>query len=293
VEENNTVRTVLKISGWLADIPIVQRLILYRDLKRLDIENSLEWKEQRLVRIEQLFPLQQPNAEIYYGVPFGANSVGNIMPGSGPSAGDEINREAWEKYRAIQNWVFAGTPEWGVTLAANHQLFKLENGLIRANMIRGQRYTSVRIVRGDEVTSIHFPARGHYIFKYSLSSGPGDWKAFRSYQAGLSFNNPLIPVSVVDEISRKSLPPTHSFCSVRRDHLVVSALKKSDLDGSVILRVYEIEGAEGESPVEFLGQKRSFREANLLEEEVARGEQRLLKVSPYEIKTIRIAVEGK
>lgn len=291
VEENNAVRTVLKIFGWLADIPIVQRLTLYQGLKRLDIENSLDWKEQRLVRIEQLVPIQQPNAEMRYGVPFGANSVGNIMPGSGPSAGDEINKEAWEKYRTIQDWVFAGTPEWGVTVAANHQLVKLESGMIRANMIRGQRYTSVRVVRGEEVTSIHFPAPGHYIFKYSLSSGAGDWKAFRSYQTGLSFNNPLIPVSVVDEISRKSLPPTHSFCSVRGDHLVVSALKKSDLDGSIVLRLYEIEGTAGESPVEFLGQPRNFREVNLLEEEVARGQQEVLKVKPYEIKTIKIAFE--
>ena len=83
VEENNPVRTVLKISGWIADIPVVQRLILYKGLKRLDLENSLDWKEQRLLSIEQLFPLDQANPELYYGVPFGANSIKNILPGSG------------------------------------------------------------------------------------------------------------------------------------------------------------------------------------------------------------------
>src|SRR5262249_49939717 len=131
VEENNPVRTVLKISGWMADIPIVQRLILYQGLKRLDIENSLEWNEQRLIRIEQLFPVLQSDVQMHCGVPFGETSVGNILPGSGPSANDEIQKEVWEKYRTIQDWVFAGTSQWGMAVAADHQLVKLENGLIR------------------------------------------------------------------------------------------------------------------------------------------------------------------
>lgn len=288
VEENNAVRTVMAISGWIANIPIMQRLILYHDLKRLDIENSLDWKEQRLIRIEQLFPIQQSGAEMYYGVPFGANSVKNIMEGSGPSANDEINKEGWEKYRTIQDWVFAGTPEWGVTVAADHQLVKLDDGLIRASMIRGQRYTSVRIVRGEEVTSIHFPPNGHYVFKYSLSSGPGDWKALRSYRMGLDFNSPLIPVSVVDDISGKSLPPMRSFCSVQGDNLVISALKKSEADSSIVLRLYEIQGSKTETPITFLGKLEDFHASDLLEQDLRTEAQRVLRVNPYEIQTLKL-----
>ena len=289
VEENNEIRTVLAISGLLANIPITQRLILYHDLKRLDIENSLDWREPRLIRIEQLFLIPQSNMDMYYGIPFGANSVKNILPGSGPSAGDEINKEAWEKYRTIQDWLFAGTPEWGVILAADHQLVKLEEGLIHGNMIRGQRYTSVRIVRGEEVTSIHFPPSGHYVFKYSLSSGPGDWKVLRSYRAGLDFNSPLIPVSVVDDISDKSLPPTNSFCSVQNDNLVISALKKSEADRSIILRLYDVQGAKAETPIIFLGKNQEFHETNLLEQDLRPQAQRLLRVNPYEIETLRLS----
>ena len=289
VEENNEIRTVLAISGLIANIPITQRLILYHDLKRLDIENSLDWREPRLIRIEQLFPMQQSNVDVYYGIPFGANSVKNILPGSGPSVADEINKEAWEKYRTIQDWVFAGTPEWGVTLAADHQLVKLDEGLIHGNMIRGQRYTSVRIVRGEEVTSIHFPPSGHYVFNYSLSSGPGDWKTLRSYRAGLDFNSPLIPVSVVDDISGKSLPPTNSFCAVPDDNLVISALKKSEADRSIILRLYDVQGAKAETPIIFLGKRQEFHETNLLEQDLRPQLQRLLRLNPYEIGTLRLS----
>ncbi|HEV2349235.1 MAG TPA: glycosyl hydrolase-related protein [Terriglobia bacterium] len=294
LEENNTVRTVLKISGWMADIPITQRLILYQGLKRLDIENSLDWKEPRMIRIEQLFPVQQSNPQMFYGVPFGAQSVNEIVPGAGPRLStttnlvDEIDQKSWEQYRMIQGWTFAGNSEWGVTVAADHQLVRLENGMIHANMIRGQRYTSVKIVRGDEVASMHFPPRGHYVFKYSLSSGPGGWQAARSYQAGLGINSPLIPVEVVDEISTKSLPPTHSFCSVQGDNLVISALKKSESEGAVILRLYEIQGTKAETPITFLGKPRIFRETNLLEQELGPADQKVLRVNPYQIKTVKL-----
>ena len=97
VEENNPVRAVLRLSGSIADVPIQQRLILYRGLKRLDIENSLDWKEPRLLRIEQQFSLGRTSTNVEYGIPFGANSVENIMPGAGPHMEDEIQPDAWKE----------------------------------------------------------------------------------------------------------------------------------------------------------------------------------------------------
>ena len=289
VEENNPVRAVLRLTGWIADIPIEQRLILYRGLKRLDIENSLDWKEPRMLRIEQHFPLGRTHTSMHYGIPFGANSIENIIPGAGPHMEDEIQRDAWREYRAIQSWVFAGDAEWGLTLAADHQLVRLQDGLIRANMLRGQRYTSAKLVRDGEVDSIHFPAHGHYVFKYSISSGAGDWKSQESYRAGANFNSPLIPVSVVDNISIKTLPPTHSFFSLQAENLVLSALKKAEgLDPSIILRLYEIQGAQTDTSFTFLGREHSFRETNLLETESGKAAQRVLHVGPYEIKTMKL-----
>jgi len=293
VEENNPVRTVLKISGEIAGIAVVQRLTLYQNLKRLEIENHLDWRRPPLVRIEQLFPLQQQDPEIYYGIPFGVNSATNVMPGSGPRFNDELNREAWQKYRIIQDWVFAGTSEWGLTLAADHQLVRFDPGLIRAAMLRATRYTSVRVVQGDEVTSIHYPPEGSYVFKYSLSSGPGDWKQFHSYRAGLDFNNPLLPVSVADDISSKSLPPTQSFCAVPGDNLVISALKKSEADRSIVLRLYEIQGDKAETSVTWLGKQSEFRETSLLEQDIHSQEQRVLRLNPYEIKTLKLQAGQK
>ncbi|MCL5280373.1 MAG: glycosyl hydrolase-related protein [Planctomycetes bacterium] len=291
LEENNPVRAVVRIDSRIADIPITQRLTLYQSLKQLDIENTVAWKTPRLVRVEQWFPQAQPNAALHYGVPFGAGGTDNLMPKTGPHAGDEIKYDSWKNARLIHDWIHAGTPQSGLTIASDHQQFRLGEGLICAEMVRGTRFVSVKVVRGDEVGSLQYPPAGTYVFRYSLSSASGDWKTAKAYRAGLDWNNPLLPISVADDITGKSLPPTRSFCSLRQGNLVLSALKKSDRDPSLLLRVYEMEGAAAQTPVEFLGRTPAFREVNLLEEDLDQTPQQTLRVHPYAIRTIKLRLD--
>ncbi len=287
VEEQNAVKTVFKIEGQIADIPIVQRLVLYKDLKRLDIENTMDWKERRYIRLEQLFPLVG-DGEFFYGVPFGANAATHLMPGTGPRSRDEIQREGWEKYREIQDWIFAGTSDWGFTVGLDHYLVRLDKNLIRTQMLRGLRWTSGRITRGETVYTNQYPPPGHYIFHYTFSSGRGDWKEAGSFKTGIDFNSPLIPVSVEDELSKKSLPPSQSFLSLSSDNLVLSAVKKSEDDQDLVFRFYEIKGSSFETSLEWMGQKQDFREVNLLEENLNDHIDQEVIVKPYEIKTLKL-----
>ena len=288
IEENNAVRAVARIASRIADIPIVQRLTLYAGLKRLDIENTVEWKTPRFLRVQQLFPLVQHSAMLRYGVPFGSNDAGNILPNAGTHMRDEITVESWRRSRHIHDWIFAGFGDWGLTIASDHQQIRLGDDAIRAEMLRGAKFTSVKVVRGDEVGSLNYPPPGKYVFRYSLSSAAGDWKSAKSYRSGMGLTNPLLPVSVVDAVSTKSLPPTHSFCSVKQDNVVISTLKKADLDSSVLLRVYEIEGAPVETSINFLGGTRAFREVNLLEEDTAPQTRTVLQAGPYSIRTLML-----
>jgi len=103
----------------------------------------------------------------------------------------------------------------------------------------------------------------------------------------MAFNTALIPVSSVNELSRKTLPPERSFCSVEGDNLVVSALKKSDRDEGIVLRVFEMHGDAVRTPVRFLGEERSFRAANMLEEDLPGAAAKSLSLTPFEIGTIK------
>ena len=292
VEENNPVRTVIKIALHLGDIPIEQRLILYSGLKRLDIENTVDWKTQRFIRLQQWFPLSQPNPKLTYGIPFGANSSDNVLPNSGTHAADEIPMEDWRRSRHFHDWMRAGNDEWGLTIAADHQQMRFDDQLIRAEMLRGVKFTSVKVVRGEDVGSMAYPVPGRYVFRYSLSSSTGDWKSTKAYRTGMNFTNPLAAVSVVDAISRKTLAPAQSFVSVKQDSVVISTIKKADAGNSVLLRVYEIEGKPVESAVDFLGTPASFTEVNLIEEDVRGSRNAALRAGPYSIRTLKLEPRG-
>jgi Glycosyl hydrolases family 38 N-terminal domain/Glycosyl hydrolases family 38 C-terminal domain/Glycosyl hydrolases family 38 C-terminal beta sandwich domain len=288
IEENNGVRTVVRIAGDIAGIPITQRLTLYQALKRIDLENSVDWKPGRFLKIEQWFPLQQSNPEVRTGVPFGSASEADLMPGAGPRFGDEVPRDIWKGWRQIQDWVSTGNTQWGVTISADHQFVTVAEGSVRAGMIRGTRFNPLNIVRDGRPVLLQQPPAGAYVYRYSFTSGKGDWGERKAWRSGMGFNTQLIPVSAVNELSRKTLPPENSFCSIEGDNLVISALKKSDRDSAIVLRVFNERGRAIETPVRLLGQDRGFRVANMLEETAAGGELKVLSIRPFEISTIRI-----
>jgi alpha-mannosidase len=289
MEENNPVRAIVRISGNLAGVPVQQRVFLYRRLKRVDLENTVDWKGEKLIKIEQTFPYEHPGAEIQYGIPFGAVSGSDFMPKSEPRAGDEIGKDFWKEWRQIHDWVFAGTSEWGLTIAADHQVVTLAPGVIRGGMLRGA-YSAVPITRHGKPVLRKMPPAGTFCFRYSLSSGKGDWRAGKSYRNGMALNIGLIPVSPSDELSQKTLPPSQSFCSLEGGNLVLSALKKPESGDGLVMRVYETTGSRAETPLLFMGKTERFQEANLLEESRGATDQDTLRIAPFEIKTVRLAI---
>jgi alpha-mannosidase len=290
VEENNWVRSVIRLDLRIADVPIVQRLTLYRELKRLDIENTVDWKPGRLLRIEQLLPVAQNKPALEYGVPFGANSAQNILPNAATHQSDEISMEDWRQSRHIQNWLRSDENGWGVTLAADHQQIRLDVPTVRAEMVRGTRFTSVKVVRDGQASGQQYPPAGTYVFRYSVSSAPGDWRVARAWQAGMNFTNPLLPVSVVDTISRKTLPSSQSFFSSDQSGLVLSALKKADRDSGLIFRVYDMSGESGFTPIRLMGRPVDFTRTDLLEDDSGPPAASSLKLRPYGIETLKTRI---
>src|ERR1700692_1630881 len=290
LEDNSPVRAVLFIKGKVGGIPVGQRLTLYRGIKKIDIDDTIDWKPGRSMNIEQIFPILQKDVEVRNGIPYGTASSSDMMPGTGPHGDDEVSIDIWKAWRQIQDWVFAGTREWGITLSADHHLIEINEGSIKADMLRATRSTPATTIRnGDPLLDARPPA-GTYVFKFSLTSGAGNWAASKSWRAGMEFSTPLIPVTSLNGLSQKPLPPEKSFVSIDADNLVVTAMKKSDLDDAVVVRTVEIEGNPAESDIHFFGKEHSFQQANLLEENLVTPEQKSLRVQPYEIDTLKLSI---
>ena len=290
LEENSPVRTVLKIDGHVGRTPIVQRLTLYRGIKKIDIDDTIEWKAGPSINIEQVFPLIQPNAEVRTGIPYGTAATTDIMTKATPHWEDEVSPDIWKGWRQIQDWVSAGTKEWGLTFSADHNLIEIGDSAIRADMLRGTRFSPATTVRNGQPILDARPPTGTYVFRYSLTSSKGDWATGKSWRAGMAFRTPLIPVTSEDSLSQKSLPPEKSFLSLNADNIVLTAMKKADGGDSIVLRAFEVEGNATESPIIFMGTQRNFRKTNLLEEDLSPREQNVLRVEPYEIDTVRLSI---
>ena len=224
LEETNAVRAILRVEGSLGGIPVTQKLSLYRGLKRVDVEDTLDWNADKLVRIEQIFPYEHPDAQIRYGIPFGSAAGDDIFPDSGPHSGDEVKRADWLHWRQIQNWIFAGTSDWGVTITSDGLVMNLDDGVLKAGMLRGT-FSTTGFTRDGKPVLIPVPPAAKYTCHYSISSGHGNWAAAKSYRLGMASREPLIPVAAENELSTKSLPPSESFCSLQGDNLVVTDWK--------------------------------------------------------------------
>ena len=99
---------------------------------------------------------------------------------------------------------------------------------IRVGLLRGTRFNPLNIVRNGRTYLYQQPESGKYVFRYSITSSHGDWRAARPWQAGMAASSPLLPVGTSNELSTKTLPATRSFCSLDREDVVVSAVKKAD-----------------------------------------------------------------
>lgn len=290
---NGSEETVFEIKGSVGGEPITQTLTLYRDIPRIDIENAIQWTPTRTMEIQQVFPTDMPGAEVRNGVPFGSASEADMMPNAGTRSSDEIPMDVWKKWRQIQNWISSDTPEWNLTISADHQLFTVDKDAIRGDMVRGTSFNQLRTYQDGNAVPVRQPRPGNYVYRYSISSGKGNWAAVKAWRQGMAFNNELIGVVSEDELMPKTLPPEQSFLSVKGDTLVVTAVKKADLGDGMVVRFFEAAGESAESSVTFMGQQRGVRSLNMLEEPTSSDVEQTLRVNPYDIDTVGIPAAPK
>lgn len=287
---NGAEETVLQIDGRVAEQPIKQTLTLYRDIPRIDIENSIDWTPGRAMEIQQVFPTQSPCSEVRNGVPFGSVAEADMMPNARTRGSDEVPMDVWKKWRQIQDWISCSNAGSSFTISSDHQLFTVDKDALRADMLRGTGYNQLRTYQDDKPAAVKHPKAGTYVFRYSISSGKGDWTENKAWRHGMDWTDPLIPVTVEDELTPKTLPAEQSFLSVEGDSLVVSALKKADTGDGIVLRVFEESGRKVDTPVRFLGRSQNLQIVNALEESTpGHASANTLTVAPYQIETIKLA----
>ncbi|MDO8685011.1 MAG: glycoside hydrolase family 38 C-terminal domain-containing protein, partial [Armatimonadota bacterium] len=121
---------------------------------------------------------------------------------------------------------------------------------------------------GPEIKTPDAQCLGKHTFRYAVLPHAGDWKKAQVWRHAHQHNVPLRPI--ITSVHPGRQPREKSFIRVEPANLIVSALKKSDRDGSLILRIYNTTGEDATASIKVGFPIKSGTLANLNEEPVGK-----------------------
>ena len=268
--ETGPVKDVLQIICPMRDTKASIRVVLFKNMKRIDFEVDLNaftgenWREFRLA-----FPVNMQNAKIVYEVPMGVVEVGKdeIAGAAGFSKPTQIYSTPCKDVhpREVQDWFSVSDGKAGITISSSVAVFDWIDPTDHPAdypVLQPILLASRKSCHGE---GNYYLQPGNHSFRFSLYSHPGDWK--NGYRHSTQASQPACPVVVNSTYSEGFLPETFSFASVSGKGVVISTIKKCEDDDTVVLRCYDIEGKDAQAKFTLFRNIKMTQHTNMIEEE--------------------------
>jgi alpha-mannosidase len=251
----------------------VQDITMYADSPRVDVKMQTDWHEKHIL-LKVAFPLSAHNDKATFEIPFG--SVERPTTRNTPAERAEFEVPALR-------WADISDAKHGFSLLNDSKYgYDAKGNVLRLSLLRSPEWPDPH---ADE---------GHHEFTYSLYAHQGTWKNALTVRRGYELNYQLLAMQV--DSHDGDLPAQKSFIQFASDNTVLTALKKSEGDSSLILRYFEWAGKNGDLEMRFEPAANAW-EANLMEKTskpaTVREGRIDAPISPYEIKTIKVEVDSK
>ena len=148
---------------------------------------------------------------------------------------------------------------------------------------------SLTLLRSTSHPDTHPETGVHY---FSFEIGYGD--VLDALRESKQFNNPMDVVSgPINQVGR--LDAVQSFIKKDNPNIMISAVKNSEKDNSIIIRMYNISGKNEEVNFTFTGNIESAYKTDYLERvirEIGSNQNTVgLSVSPYKVVTIKVSLK--
>ncbi len=267
VIENGPGRAIVRIEKAFRNTRYQQELTLYRRIPRVDCTVRIESNDVHLLTKVAL-PLDLPQAETTYEIPYGAI----VRPDDG-------------EYPA-QRWVDRSGAGCGVSLLNRGRYgYDFAGGKLRLTLLRtpiGHKF--------DRSTDA-----GVRETAYSIYPHEGDWRQGGTVRAGYEFNYPL--TAFADIPHKGALPPSGtSFLNVGPVGVVLTALKRAEDSGDMVLRICETHGAACTAKVQLFREIAEAEEIDFMEwvkigDVKSTGNQIEVPLGPWEIKAVRFRLK--
>ena len=243
---------------------VEETIIVYHQIKRIDFEIDVKnWQGVLYREFRAAFPLNMSSPKITYEVPMGVVEVDK----------DELKGAAGNIYktdcrvvhpRTMGDWVNASDGQFGATISSSVIAFDYLDPTTNPTaktLLQPILFASRKSCHGEGNDYIQL---GDHHFSFSLYIHESGWK--NGFREGKQSQNKLYTVLDPVQAQNRPLPESRSFFSTKGYLTVISAIKKSETDDSVVARFYSLDKNKTEETVTTTLKITQATETNLIEE---------------------------
>lgn len=221
VLENGPVRATVKVVSHYNKSTLTQYFSLTSNSEKLTVRAHVDWHEKhKMLKIK--WPMAIENPKACYEIPFGI-----------------IERPADGEEEPGINWTAVKGTNGGFALVNNNTYSSsVKDGAIYHTVVRSPIYGDHGGPRTDESD---FTSQGRFDFEYTIMPVRNDWCDV--VKTGKLLNKGF--TNILDTWHSGNLPAApYSALSVDADNVYVSAVKRSEDNTGLVVRVYETTGKE-------------------------------------------------
>ena len=267
--ERGPLRAVIRVKKHFQNSTFIQDITMYAGVPRVDVKMEVEWHEKHIL-LKVAFPLSAHSDKATFEIPYGSIQ----RPTTRNTPAEQAKFEV-----PAQRWADLSDGKHGFSLLNDSKYgYDVKGNVLRLSLLRSPEWPDAH---ADE---------GHHEFTYSLYPHNGRWQEAQTVRRGYELNYAM--AAVQSQKHEGALPASHSFVQVAADDVVLTAMKRSEDDDSLVLRFYEWAGRESDVKIKLPSGARSAAETDLMEKPIAEltlsQDAVTVHTKPYEIKTVKV-----
>ncbi len=269
--KSSPLRGVIRVSRTWHHSKFVQDIMLYAGAREINVTNDIDWHETHIL-LKAAFPLAASSGMATYEIPYGTIER--------PTTRNNRWEQAKFEVSALR-WADVGNGKEGFSLLNESKYgYDCQGNVLRLTLLRSP-------VEPDPNAD-----RGHQHFSYALYPHSGDWKTALTVRRGYEYNYKLKAMQV--QAHAGTLSVEHSFISLRDKNVVLTAVKKAEDSGGLILHFYDWSGKRSNVEIQVPPGATTATLTNLLEKpeggglRISHSNELTVPVQPYQIVSVRI-----
>ena len=246
---------------------IKQRIILYTGSRRIDFENTIDWKESHIL-LKAFFPVDIHSSRATYEIQFGSVERNTHENTSWDEAQFEV---------CAQKWADLSENGYGVSILNNCKYgYSVDGNEMSITLIKCGTYPNPQADK-----EIH-------TFTYSLYPHEGGFAEGGTVNEAYLLNRPMTAISCN---GGGKLPAEYSLINCDSENIVIETVKQAENGNGIIVRLYDAWNRKSQPTINLGFEAKKISLCDMMEnqiEELGSGDCVKVNVKNYEIVTLLI-----